>query len=273
MVSYGFIVVRRDFVHPQYGEREMHPPQLELVLRPSGLLEPSGVPKGTPASLQGVPDAGRVLSERWPWLKPMGSHFGVAAPPILEPILVVGLVDVHWGYDLDFDPWPDQTSPKTRALRGQKKRNIHRTRLKLLKGLDFGCSSPAIPCIDLRLKGFGIGGIQHVSQGRREDPTPNPNAVSFFRHILRRHTNGISFFRHIFAKTHPHTHTHLHLLLLGGSARGHAPGLACSSAVTEKKGFCAPLLILKRIDFTTGNNCQHVFPMHEKAHGGKWLFH
>ena len=34
--------------------------------------------------------------------KPMGSHFGVGAPPILEPILVVGLVDVHWGYDLDF---------------------------------------------------------------------------------------------------------------------------------------------------------------------------
>ena len=23
-----------------------------------------------------------------------------------RPILVVGLVDVHWGYDLDFDPWP-----------------------------------------------------------------------------------------------------------------------------------------------------------------------
>ena len=32
------------------------------------------------------------------------------SPPILEPILVVGLVDVHWGYDLDFDPWP-QGSP------------------------------------------------------------------------------------------------------------------------------------------------------------------
>ena len=32
---------------------------------------------------------------------PMGSHFGVGAPPILEPILV----GIHWGYDLDFDPW------------------------------------------------------------------------------------------------------------------------------------------------------------------------
>ena len=31
-------------------------------------------------------------------------HFGVfGAPPILEPILVVGLVDVHWGYDLGFE--------------------------------------------------------------------------------------------------------------------------------------------------------------------------
>ena len=30
----------------------------------------------------------------------------VNSPPILEPVLVVGLVDVHWGYDLDFDPCP-----------------------------------------------------------------------------------------------------------------------------------------------------------------------
>ena len=29
------------------------------------------------------------------------------SPPIVEPILVVGLVDVHWGLtDLDFGPWP-----------------------------------------------------------------------------------------------------------------------------------------------------------------------
>ena len=28
------------------------------------------------------------------------------SPPTFEPILVVGLVDVHWGYDLDFGPWP-----------------------------------------------------------------------------------------------------------------------------------------------------------------------
>ena len=30
----------------------------------------------------------------------------VGAPPILEPILV-GVRDVHWGYDLDFEPWPN----------------------------------------------------------------------------------------------------------------------------------------------------------------------
>ena len=37
-----------------------------------------------------------------------GIPFGwyVNSPPILEPILVVGLVDVHGGYDFDFDPWP-----------------------------------------------------------------------------------------------------------------------------------------------------------------------
>ena len=35
-------------------------------------------------------------------------HSGVGAPLILEPILV-GDWDVHWGYDLDFDPWPHDT--------------------------------------------------------------------------------------------------------------------------------------------------------------------
>ena len=46
------------------------------------------------------------------WSKPMGSHFGdwVNSPPMLEPILVVGLVDVHWGRtDSAFDPWPTRT--------------------------------------------------------------------------------------------------------------------------------------------------------------------
>ena len=33
-------------------------------------------------------------------------NFGVGAPPILEPILVGIESDVHWGYDVDFDPWP-----------------------------------------------------------------------------------------------------------------------------------------------------------------------
>ena len=31
-------------------------------------------------------------------------HFGVGAPAIL--VYVSGDWDVHWGYDLDFDPWP-----------------------------------------------------------------------------------------------------------------------------------------------------------------------
>ena len=33
----------------------------------------------------------------------------VGAPPILEPILVGIESNVHRGYDLDFDPWPDRT--------------------------------------------------------------------------------------------------------------------------------------------------------------------
>ena len=31
-------------------------------------------------------------------------HFGVGASPIL--VYFSGDWDVHWGYDLDFDPWP-----------------------------------------------------------------------------------------------------------------------------------------------------------------------
>ena len=43
----------------------------------------------------------------------MGSHFGVGAPPILA--YFTGDWDVHWGYDLGFDPWPFVTSPMTWA--------------------------------------------------------------------------------------------------------------------------------------------------------------
>ena len=34
------------------------------------------------------------------------------APPILVGTLVVGLVDVHWGYDLGFDQWPETGANK-----------------------------------------------------------------------------------------------------------------------------------------------------------------
>ena len=38
-------------------------------------------------------------------------HFGVGAPPILEPILVVGLgCSNQTGYDFDIDPWPNEHS-------------------------------------------------------------------------------------------------------------------------------------------------------------------
>ena len=36
--------------------------------------------------------------------KPIWYHFGVGAAPIL--VYFSGDWDVHWGYDLAFDPWP-----------------------------------------------------------------------------------------------------------------------------------------------------------------------
>ena len=40
----------------------------------------------------------------------MGSHFGVGAPPIFR-LYFSGDWDVHWGYGLDFDPWPMANTP------------------------------------------------------------------------------------------------------------------------------------------------------------------
>ena len=40
-------------------------------------------------------------------------HFGVGAPPIL--VYFIRDWDVHWGYDLDFDPWPYQ-GPRSSVL-------------------------------------------------------------------------------------------------------------------------------------------------------------
>ena len=43
-------------------------------------------------------------STNWLWLsKPMGSHFGVGTH---FRTYFSGDWDVHWGYDLDFHPWP-----------------------------------------------------------------------------------------------------------------------------------------------------------------------
>ena len=38
--------------------------------------------------------------------KPMGSHFGVFGAPLICLSYFIGDWDVHWGYDLGFDPWP-----------------------------------------------------------------------------------------------------------------------------------------------------------------------
>ena len=40
------------------------------------------------------------------------------SPPILGPILISGDWDVHWGYDLDFDPWPYAPSDMRAPVQG-----------------------------------------------------------------------------------------------------------------------------------------------------------
>ena len=47
----------------------------------------------------------------WLWVRLVGeftTHFSLflGAPPIVGPIVVVGLGSVYWGYDLNFEPWP-----------------------------------------------------------------------------------------------------------------------------------------------------------------------
>ena len=60
---------------------------------------------------------GRGLVSR-PKMGPMATgqnqwyHFGVCAPPNL--VYFSGDWDVHWGYDLDFDPWPHQLGLRPR---------------------------------------------------------------------------------------------------------------------------------------------------------------
>ena len=41
-------------------------------------------------------------------------HFGVGAPPIL--VYLSGDWDVHWGYELDFDPWPNEILSRSKLL-------------------------------------------------------------------------------------------------------------------------------------------------------------
>ena len=92
---------------------------------------------------------------------PMGSHFGVGAPPIFEPILWLDW-DVHWGYDLDFDPQPLE--------HGAPDRNCSRL---------ITCPSPpnGIPCSSLDHKGsqwqsatklLGDGNVLTTSQTRNK---------------------------------------------------------------------------------------------------------
>ena len=47
-------------------------------------------------------ESGRLFT--WLWVKTNGTNFWVGAPPIV--VDSSGDWDVHWGYDLDFDPWP-----------------------------------------------------------------------------------------------------------------------------------------------------------------------
>ena len=51
------------------------------------------------------------FTKTWLWVKTNGTILGVfGAPPIL--VYVSGDWDVHWGYDLDFEPWPCEPQAK-----------------------------------------------------------------------------------------------------------------------------------------------------------------
>ena len=78
------------------------------------LLVPSACQPLSPASGIHVRTRGRSRSSGlelalrgiWLWLsKPMGSHFGVGEFTTNFRIYFSGDWDVHWGYDLDFDPF------------------------------------------------------------------------------------------------------------------------------------------------------------------------
>ena len=60
------------------------------------------LPKGQPGDF-GAPEDAQMAVGQNQW-----HHSGVGefTTHFRLPILVVGLVDVHWGYDLAFVPWP-----------------------------------------------------------------------------------------------------------------------------------------------------------------------
>ena len=60
--------------------------------------------------------------------KPMGSHFGVGKFTTHFSPFFSGDWDVHWGYDLDFDPWPDGFKETSADCQGEK-RNFHGSRV------------------------------------------------------------------------------------------------------------------------------------------------
>ena len=48
-----------------------------------------------------------LFPKTWLWLsKPMGHHVGVGDFTTHFRTYFSGDWDAHWGYDLDFDPWP-----------------------------------------------------------------------------------------------------------------------------------------------------------------------
>ena len=55
----------------------------------------------------GIENCWALAPRIWLWLsKPMGSHFGVGEFTTHFRTYFSGIWEVHWGYDLAFDPWP-----------------------------------------------------------------------------------------------------------------------------------------------------------------------
>ena len=103
---------RKIDVHRRRGQLGFEP-RVESALPGSRGQEPSALPgpPGPRGADRSICWAWGHEAERRPFGRGQNSWDPILGevnkkPPIVEPILVVGLG--YWGYDLDFEPWPNQ---------------------------------------------------------------------------------------------------------------------------------------------------------------------